>query len=103
VVEDQAVADVVDAPGVERAAPAHEPVHLVPLLEEELGEIGAVLARDPGDERLARGHADLLPVGAKSRFYGPRPGAPSPGRPLTASVFRSTLGHSTRKGADHEQ
>ena len=74
VVEDQAVADVVDAPGVERAAPAHEPVDLVPLLEEELGEVGAVLARDPGDERLARGHADLLPCRAKRPILSRRSG-----------------------------
>src|SRR5262249_27025048 len=54
VVKDQLVPDPVDSPGVEGAAPAHQPVDLVPLLEEQLGEIAAVLPRDAGDERLLR-------------------------------------------------
>src|SRR5258708_20136484 len=57
--QDQTVANVVDAPGVERAAPPYETVDLVSLLQEELGEIAAVLAGDPGDERLSHGHGDL--------------------------------------------
>ena len=39
--------DVVDARGVERARPADHPVDLVVLLEEDLGEVRAVLPRDP--------------------------------------------------------
>src|SRR6185436_17996197 len=54
VVQHQALADVVDAPGVERAAAAHQPVHLVALVEQQLGQVAAVLAGDPGDERLLR-------------------------------------------------
>ena len=38
---------------VERARAAHHAVDLVALLEQDLGEVRAVLARDPGDERLA--------------------------------------------------
>ncbi len=54
VVQDELVPDVVDPPGVEGAAAAHEPVHLVALLEQQLREVAAVLARDPGDERFLR-------------------------------------------------
>ena len=43
--------EVVDAPGVERRRAANDPVHLVALVEQELGEVGAVLAGDAGDER----------------------------------------------------
>ncbi len=53
VVELQAVAHVVDSPGVEGAAPANEAVDLVPLLQKELGEVAPVLTRDPRDERLS--------------------------------------------------
>jgi len=41
---------VVDALGVEGRRAAHEPVHLVALLEQLLGEEGAVLSGDAGDE-----------------------------------------------------
>ena len=58
VVQDELVPDVVDPPGVEGAAAAHEPVHLVALLEQQLREVAAVLARDPGDERLLRCQMD---------------------------------------------
>src|SRR4029079_17619353 len=44
--------DVVDARGVERARAADHPVDVVALLEQDLGEVRAVLARDAGDERL---------------------------------------------------
>ena len=45
--------EMIDARAVERARAAHHPVHLVVPLEQDLREIRAVLARDPGDERLA--------------------------------------------------
>src|SRR5205814_8884950 len=70
VVQDQAavlvvrvLVQVIDALGVdERGAPL-DAMHHVALGEQELGEIGAVLAGDPGDERdLARRHARSLPV-----------------------------------------
>ena len=43
-------ADLLDAAGIEGGGAADEPVHLVALLEEEFGEVGAVLAGDAGDE-----------------------------------------------------
>jgi hypothetical protein len=43
--------EVVDPLRVEGAGPALDAVDQVALLEEELGQIGAVLARDAGDER----------------------------------------------------
>ena len=42
--------DVVEALGVEARRAPHDPVHLVPLAEQELREIRAVLAGDAGDE-----------------------------------------------------
>ena len=69
VVEDQAVADVVDAPGVEGAAAADEAVDLVALLEQQLRQVAAVLAGDPGDECLARAHCTSARLNAKRRFY----------------------------------
>ncbi len=60
VVQHQLVADVVDAPGVERAAAAHEAVHLVALLEQQLRQVAAVLAGDPRDERLLRHASDFI-------------------------------------------
>ncbi len=39
--------DVVQAPGVERRRPADQAVDLVTLLQQQLGEVRAVLARDP--------------------------------------------------------
>jgi len=61
-VEDHPVADVVDAPGVEGAAPADEAVDLVALLEQELGQVAAVLARDPVMSAFFAATADLLPA-----------------------------------------
>jgi hypothetical protein len=41
---------VVDARGVEEGAAAFDAVDLVSLGEQELGEVGAVLSGDSGDE-----------------------------------------------------
>lgn len=49
------VVEVVDASAVQLAGAPHEPVHLVALSEEKLGQVRAVLAGDPGDESDA-GH-----------------------------------------------
>jgi len=57
VVQRELVADVVDAPGVERAGAADEAVDLVSLLEEQLREVAAVLAGDSGDQSLRRQRA----------------------------------------------
>ena len=43
--------EVLDPLGAKRALPANEAVHLIPLVEEKLGQIRAVLAGDPGNER----------------------------------------------------
>src|SRR5579862_1909611 len=51
--------DVVDPRRVERARATDHPVYLVVLLEQELREVGAVLASDACDERLALGHCGL--------------------------------------------
>jgi hypothetical protein len=40
--------EMVDPARVERAGAADQPVDLVALLQEQLGEVGAVLAGDPG-------------------------------------------------------
>src|SRR5258705_312859 len=56
----QAIEQVADAlVGVVGRA-THHADDLVPLREKELGEVGAVLPRDPGDERRAAGL--LLPL-----------------------------------------
>src|SRR5439155_9909903 len=43
--------EMVDPPPVEGAGAAHEAVDLVALVEEQFGEVGAVLPGDPGDQR----------------------------------------------------
>jgi hypothetical protein len=54
--------DVVDATGVEGGGSSDDAVDLVALLQEQLGEVGAVLARNAGDEGSldTRLHAQLL-------------------------------------------
>ena len=47
--------EVIYALGVEGGRAADEPVHLVALLEELLGEEGSVLAGDAGDQRAGQG------------------------------------------------
>ena len=51
--------DVVDALGVERGRAADQPVHLVALREQQLGEVRAVLAGDAGDQS-GLGHAESV-------------------------------------------
>ena len=50
-VEGDAVADVLDALELLGRGAAHHAVDLIALLEQQLGQIGAVLAGHPGDER----------------------------------------------------
>ena len=45
------VVEVVDAAGVEGAGAADDAVDVVALRQEELGEVGAILPGDAGDER----------------------------------------------------
>ena len=42
--------EVVDAIGVQQGSAALDAVHFIPLLEKELGEIGAILTGDAGDQ-----------------------------------------------------
>ena len=54
---------VVDPAGVEGGGPADDAVDLIALGEQELRQIGAVLARDAGNERFL--HKNWRPVSAK--------------------------------------
>src|SRR5262249_34391382 len=47
----QVLEDVDDTAAVERGRAANDAVNLVAFFEEKLGQIGAILARDAGDER----------------------------------------------------
>jgi hypothetical protein len=44
--------EVVDAARIEGGGTPHNAVYLVPLPEQQFGKIGAVLARDTGNQRL---------------------------------------------------
>ena len=63
---------MIDARGIEAARAALDAVNFVALLEQQLGEIRAVLARDTGDEcrrnsaRLIQGAAASGPLGIYS-------------------------------------
>src|SRR6188508_1835000 len=54
-----AIEQVLDAPVVGGAGAPHQPVDLVTVLEQQLGEVGAVLAGDAGDQRFLLGHERL--------------------------------------------
>src|SRR5207248_1381907 len=56
-VERDLVTDVLDALEFLRRGTAHHAVDLIALLEQQLGEVRAVLAGDAGDQRRARAHA----------------------------------------------
>jgi len=45
----QVLVQVVDAVGVEQAGAALDAVHLVALVQQQFGQVGAVLAGDEGD------------------------------------------------------
>ncbi|CAN0919023.1 hypothetical protein LINGRAHAP2_LOCUS31213 [Linum grandiflorum] len=55
--------DVVDSLSVEVGGPPDEAVNLVALVEEELGEVGAVLAGDSGDQSNLDCRRRCVPVG----------------------------------------
>jgi hypothetical protein len=48
------VVEVIDPVGVEARGTADDAVDLVALLQQELGQVGAVLAGDAGDQRTLR-------------------------------------------------
>ena len=62
--------DVVEAAAGHRAGSAHDPVHLVALGEQQLGQIRAVLAGDPRDQSAVGinglGLAALMPRSSPS-------------------------------------
>jgi hypothetical protein len=55
--------DVIETIGIESRGAADDPVNFVSLAEQELGEIGAVLPCDAGDERFGG-----LMVGCDQRY-----------------------------------
>ncbi len=68
---------VIDAVGVEHRRPALDAVHRVSLAQQQLRQVGAVLSRDPRDQRgLAHSHLTVLG----------RASAVAPGRPPASSV-----------------
>jgi len=58
-VRERAVARGVDARAVEQRGAARHAVHLVALLQQELGQVGAVLPGDAGDQRDLSAHLVL--------------------------------------------
>src|SRR6185369_9164633 len=60
-VQMDALAQVGDAFELLLGGPAHHPVHLVPLLQEELRQVAAVLPGDAGDQRSLWHGARSLP------------------------------------------
>ena len=62
--------EVVDPAGVERRRPADQAVDLVALGEQQLGEVGAVLAGDAGDQCSA--HKRLQSRGREDAGHSPR-------------------------------
>ena len=63
-VRPRVLVEVLDPPRVEGGGSADDAVHLVALGQEELGQVGAVLAGDASDEGHAAG-AGLLAVGGR--------------------------------------
>jgi hypothetical protein len=47
--------EVVDPAGVELARTPYEAMDLVALVQQKFGEVGAILAGDPGDEGAGHG------------------------------------------------
>ena len=109
--------EVVDAVGVEARRAPHDAVHLVALLHQELGQVGAVLPRDAGHERLlrvvhvARGcqlgsssHAGRSPTSTARAWCVPPQSASSAGRvrtqPAREAPARRPLRHSAIGAAD---
>src|SRR5262249_39987084 len=64
----QLTEDVIDPRRVERTRAAKQAEHLVILLQQDLRQIGAILARDPGDERLPLRHGALPYRGGRLRL-----------------------------------
>ena len=63
-VQFDAIAQMGDALEAFGARAAHHAVHVVALLEQEFGQVGAVLARDAGDQRSVLVHEESLSASA---------------------------------------
>ena len=48
--------DVIDAAGVEGAGPANNSVNFIAFVQQQLCQVGAVLAGDAGNERFFQGY-----------------------------------------------
>ena len=48
--------EMVNAAGIEGTGPTDEPMDLIAFFQQELGQIGSVLSRDPRDERFLSGN-----------------------------------------------
>ena len=59
------VVEVIDPVGVEARGAADDAVDLVPLLQQQLGQIGAILTRDPGDQGALLGPWDPGKTGVR--------------------------------------
>jgi hypothetical protein len=58
------VVEVIDPIRIERTAPANHAMNFIALFEKLLGQIGAVLSRDTGDECLLHGEVKIIAVSA---------------------------------------
>ena len=64
--------EVVDARGIEERRTPLDPVHLVPLCEQEPGKVGAVLPGNSSDQRFFQ-NVRLLRCSARQTILPPRP------------------------------
>ena len=83
--EGDPVLEVADALEVDGAGAPHHADHLVALVQQELGQVGAVLAGDAGDERTCS-HGD------RSTLSRPPPSAKWVGTCATTSAIVESLG-----------
>src|SRR5258706_15048623 len=67
--------DMVDPLGIEQGSAPLDTVHHIALVEEKLGQIGAVLPGDPGDQRDFGGFHDGGECNVR-RTYPPYEGEP---------------------------
>ena len=87
--------DPVEPLGVEARRAADDPVHLVALAEQQLGEVGAVLACDAGDQRALGRHGASLRQPSRSRRDARSAGDGRSAQRAAVSVLRSPRARST--------
>ena len=96
-VQRDAVAQVLDALELLGRGAADHAVDLVALLEQQLGQVGAVLPGDPGDQRALRAHSAVTSL-ACSRSHSTVCAMPSR-TPIRAFQPSSALGLLDRRPA----